>query len=138
MYVYTLSDPRTGEIRYVGLTLNPAKRKYGHTHGNSSASSGAWIEMLLAIGLEPVFEVAQKTGYYSGHDAECYHIRRCLDRGHRLLNRVRHAPYGGFREDPNPQLAPDVFTHNRQAMQATTDGRYSDAYRAVMGKAVGK
>ena len=28
--IYTLSDPRNGEVRYVGMTKHPQKREYEH------------------------------------------------------------------------------------------------------------
>lgn len=57
IYIYTLEHPITGEIRYVGKTVNPQKRKADH---NSKAVQllnqrhlSRWILSLLNQGLKP-------------------------------------------------------------------------------------
>ncbi len=59
--IYTLSDPRTGFVRYVGKTVRPLGRRlsahlrdvkaqeYGH-------HAACWIRSLLAVGVRPVIE----------------------------------------------------------------------------------
>lgn len=54
--IYALADPRTGEVRYVGMTRNPSRRFRQH---NRSVGKGiahhraCWIGALLGIGLRP-------------------------------------------------------------------------------------
>jgi hypothetical protein len=31
-YIYTLSHPITGEVKYVGKTVNPKQRKHNHSN----------------------------------------------------------------------------------------------------------
>lgn len=58
-YIYTLSDPRTNEIRYVGKSDNPLNRlnehirkaKYSHTHKNN------WINLLIKMNIKPIIEI---------------------------------------------------------------------------------
>lgn len=58
-YIYTLTDPITNEIRYVGKSNNPTvrlnehvrKSKYTHTHKNN------WITSLLKLGQKPIIDV---------------------------------------------------------------------------------
>src|SRR5271166_5229392 len=45
--IYTLSDPNTGEIRYVGQTsVGLARRLYIHQHKRSNTHVSAWIHSL--------------------------------------------------------------------------------------------
>lgn len=62
--IYTLADPRSGDVRYVGQThQKPKKRLQGHL---SRARSGAryhlmtWIRSLLREGLEPSMTVVEE------------------------------------------------------------------------------
>ena len=67
IHIYTLSDPRTGEVRYVGRTdRKPEIRFKEHIKrvkaGHLELYSQRWIKTLLDINLEPVFEVIEITG----------------------------------------------------------------------------
>lgn len=58
-YIYTLSDPRTKEVRYVGKTVNPKQRR--HNHSNIARDKGThkrnWINQLKQNNLRPIFEI---------------------------------------------------------------------------------
>ena len=58
-YIYTLSHPITGEVKYVGKTVNPKQRK--HNHSNIARDKGTykrnWINLLKSQKLRPKFEV---------------------------------------------------------------------------------
>lgn len=56
-YIYTLSDPRTSKIRYVGKTHNLQSRFYGHFKDRRLTHKGCWIRGLKAEGLRPEMEV---------------------------------------------------------------------------------
>lgn len=56
--IYTLTDPNTNEVRYVGKSNNPTKRFYKHykycehkTHKNN------WINKLISEGKKPILEI---------------------------------------------------------------------------------
>jgi group I intron endonuclease len=56
--IYTLTDPNTNKIRYVGKSNNPTKRFYKHykycehkTHKNN------WINKLISEGKKPILEI---------------------------------------------------------------------------------
>lgn len=67
-YVYTLSDPRTCVVKYVGATIDPEARFRSHM-GNISgrASKRAWIDNLKTSGLMPILEVVAQ--YETKEDA---------------------------------------------------------------------
>lgn len=51
--IYTLSDPRTGLVRYVGKTRDPKARIRNHMNKREHNHNGNWIESLRKLGLEP-------------------------------------------------------------------------------------
>lgn len=53
-FVYLLRDPRTSEVRYVGITRNPPQRHDAHSKGQSSPAIRAWVN---ALSRPPVMEV---------------------------------------------------------------------------------
>src|SRR3990167_2756602 len=58
--IYTLSDPRTNQVRYVGVTFRNKKRFNEHI---SKATKGGrthrdcWIRSLVCAGVRPVYSV---------------------------------------------------------------------------------
>jgi group I intron endonuclease len=65
-YIYTLSDPRTGEVRYVGKSVDPTKRLEKHISDAKQKLKNSyvqnWIRSLVNIGIIPVQEVIEKCG----------------------------------------------------------------------------
>lgn len=58
-YIYTLSDPRTGQVRYVGKTFDLRGRLYQHLHDvvrGVNTKKTAWIKSLLKLGFKPLIE----------------------------------------------------------------------------------
>jgi len=56
-YIYALSHPETGEIRYVGKSHEPIRRRSCHIKEKKVSHKGNWIKTLLRGGLEPVVEI---------------------------------------------------------------------------------
>lgn len=60
-YIYTLSDPDTGMVRYVGQTVHTGRRYYLHIFHSQRRTTKThkekWICTLLAKGLKPEMEV---------------------------------------------------------------------------------
>lgn len=57
--IYALSDPRTGEIRYVGKTTRPGGRFLAHRNGHSAPQVRDWILSLRADGLAPAVTILE-------------------------------------------------------------------------------
>ena len=51
--IYTLSDPRTGDVRYVGKTRDAKARIRNHLNKREHNHKGNWIESLRKLKLEP-------------------------------------------------------------------------------------
>jgi len=96
--VYGLFDPRTNELRYIGKTINPERRREGHLkpcYLNRSPRNhrAQWIKSLLAEGLEPIFRVllacASADDLYA---AEQRMIKQAKEAGTRLTNATDGGP----------------------------------------------
>lgn len=77
VFVYDLSDPRTGCVRYVGKSVRPAERLATHireARAGSKVHCKRWIAGLLAAGLRPVMGVIEETSRANANDAERYWI----------------------------------------------------------------
>lgn len=91
--IYALSDPRTGTIRYVGVTFR-GKRRFNE-HLSRAVTGGrthrdCWIRSLITAGVRPAYAILE-TGYGDGwQDRECYWIAR-----HRAIGNLTNLTDGG-------------------------------------------
>lgn len=58
--IYTLADPRTGEVRYVGKTENLKSRFYSHLRDHGLNYKCRWVKSLLKCGILPNIEVLEE------------------------------------------------------------------------------
>jgi hypothetical protein len=73
-FIYTLSDPNTGLVRYIGKTKNVEKRLKSHLNNNSlinSTKKNNWIISLLRNKQLPIIEVV---GEVPSEDIDFYEI----------------------------------------------------------------
>jgi hypothetical protein len=65
IFIYGLTDPRNGQIRYIGKTVNVKKRLWFHIYGSRNfledSHKSRWIRQLLAVGLSPGIVVLTTT-----------------------------------------------------------------------------
>jgi hypothetical protein len=117
VFIYTLADPQTGEIRYVGKTLDLKHRIYQHHYttfwANQKSHKSNWIKSLAARGLKPVIEAIEEIVNPTDEqwqEAERYWIEslRCL--GFKLTNQVAGGR-GSLR--PSPELIAKIGAANR-------------------------
>lgn len=87
-YIYTLSDPRDGEVRYVGATVNPAKRYFRSSRPRLyfGRRLGKWFGELNAAGLSPIMTIIETCPTVSRGYREVYWIAYYVERGAKLLN----------------------------------------------------
>jgi hypothetical protein len=86
MKLYTLSDPLTGEIRYVGVTRNARKRLAAHSLARENTYKARWIRGLKAAGEKPLMNVFQELPNDCWEDAEIYWIAFLRSAGCPLTN----------------------------------------------------
>lgn len=85
--VYALSDPETGEVRYVGKTvLSLEKRLKGHFSDKAENHKTHWIRSLLARGLKPTIKSIEEDIAENWAERERYWIAYYRDQGARLVN----------------------------------------------------
>jgi len=98
-YVYTLSDPRTDEPRYVGATKRPNERYQKHISDPHSEDMAGWVKELSKRDMTPDMNIVQIDSLDSLAGAE----RRVLERvseEHDVLNTKMNPSY--------PDLGPSV------------------------------
>ena len=60
-YLYTLNDPNTNEIRYVGITCNMKKRLKYHIADKANTKKTRWIKSLVDNKLVPTINELKTT-----------------------------------------------------------------------------
>ena len=90
-WIYSLHDPNTDELRYVGETkLTPEERRQGHIRYQASEVMSDWINELKEQGKEPLQKIIEQCECHRRHKLEEYHIK--INASERLLNTI-HNPY---------------------------------------------
>lgn len=87
-YIYYLADPRIGEVRYVGRTVNPKDRLKNHLNKakNKGTKRVKWIASLRSEGVKPSLIVVDKVPLGEGRFWEKFWISQFLVWGFNLLN----------------------------------------------------
>ena len=83
--IYALGDPRSGEIRWVGQTVDPAMRLAHHCSG-PGAPTQAWIRELKAAGLRPRMTLLERCAAEESRELERCYLETIEASGDRLLN----------------------------------------------------
>lgn len=87
IYIYSLIDPRTDEVRYIGKTNDLKGRLHEHALKRDSATHKAhWVNQLRAAGLRPCMEVLEETTEAHWEERERYWIAYGKAQGWRLTN----------------------------------------------------
>jgi len=90
IYIYTLSDPKTFIIKYVGKTINPKNRLEAHINKSKNFQGSRhvcnWIKSLLKKNLKPIMTVIDITDKHNWIDKERYWIKHFKDLGLKLCN----------------------------------------------------
>jgi hypothetical protein len=87
-YIYTLSDPMTNEVRYVGKCNNPKERYKAHLNKarDKNTHKRNWINKLRDFGLKPTFEIIDIVPINNWHFWERYWISQFKTWGFKLMN----------------------------------------------------
>lgn len=56
-YIYALQDPDSNQVMYVGKTINPKNRFYGHIYDKEDSPKHRWLQSLKAKGKKPLMTV---------------------------------------------------------------------------------
>lgn len=88
IYIYSLQDPITQEIRYVGKTKNPKMRFHNHmnTRHNEHTHKRNWINSLKELHLRPCMLILDEVSEDDWKFWEKYWIQQCIVWGFNLVN----------------------------------------------------
>lgn len=84
-FIYTLSEPDTGKVRYVGKTINLRKRFYGHINPKCRLKPNRknnWVSSVVAAGKLPkltVIKVVTAREWEESERATIKHFRQLSD-----------------------------------------------------------
>lgn len=86
--IYTLSNPLTNEIRYIGQTQNTLKsRLQCHLNRKDKTYRTNWIQSLLKDNIIPEIKlICETTDYKTCLELEIFYIKKYKDEGYRLVN----------------------------------------------------
>ena len=110
-FIYTLSDPITGDVRYVGKSDKPIQRLNQHikNYTNSNNYKNRWIKSLISKGLEPKLEILDEVKQSEWEYWEKYWITQFKNWGFKLTNSTDGGDCGPtFFGDENPSKRPEV------------------------------
>src|SRR5258708_23580552 len=87
-FVYTLTDPRTGTVAYVGITNNAYERFKQHiSYRDNNGKKHAWIQQLQQEKVMPAMKILEVVENEEiALDRERYWIRRYKEQGLQLTN----------------------------------------------------
>lgn len=86
IYIYTLKDPLSNEVRYIGKTINLKERYKNHIKIKSNDYKSNWIKSLKIKGLKPIIEILDSTESDDWEWLEQYWISQFKSWGFRLTN----------------------------------------------------
>lgn len=90
--IYTLSDPRTNQIRYVGKTVKSLKERLSNhvcLRKNEVNYRTNWIKSILKSGNVPIINQIDCTIWSKSQDLEIYWIKKFKDEGYSLVNSTK-------------------------------------------------
>lgn len=86
-FIYLLSDPRTGLVRWVGATNNPKQRFNEHLCKTDNVEKAAWVNELKSLGFKPAMEVLSESPIADWEEEEIFLIMYLRFLGANLLNK---------------------------------------------------
>lgn len=60
-FVYSLSDPRNGLVKYIGITKNPKERLRKHLSQKNVTLKNNWVKSLLSNGVTPIMTLVDSS-----------------------------------------------------------------------------
>ena len=84
--IYGLTDPATGEVRYIGKSNNPEKRLKNHLRDRRKSHRVSWLKSLTRSGLRPGLVILEKVDDADWQEAERRWIKHFQEQGADLTN----------------------------------------------------
>jgi len=86
IYIYTLSNSQSGEIRYVGQTSDPKNRLKSHVQENNNSKKCNWIKSLRSRNIQIVMDIIDVCDELLWEELEIYYIALFKCCGFNLTN----------------------------------------------------
>jgi hypothetical protein len=86
VFIYSISCPITGFVKYIGKTKNPKERFRKHLSAKLKTAGSKWIFSLKEKSLLPIFEIIDEVQIKDWQDKEQNYIRLFKSFGAPLLN----------------------------------------------------
>jgi len=117
VYIYTLTDPISEQVRYVGKTNNPKRRYRQHLYCAKQliSHSQRWIQGLLDQGLKPEMQIIETTTRSLWREREQYWIQHYQEIGSPLTNLTEGG--GGWGSMHHTPEACERISQARQGMK---------------------
>lgn len=117
LYVYTLSDPLTNEVKYIGQTNNLKKRFTSHMNDRTISYKSNWIKSLKLKNLCPVIEILEECSKDDVDFLEIYWIEQFKNWGFKLTN-LSSGGKSGYTLDP---VSKNKISNNRLGHKQSYD-----------------
>jgi len=94
VFIYTLTEEDSGDVKYVGQTDNLSSRLYGHLNGKMSEDNPKmkWINDVISRGKKVQINVIDECDHSESVELEKYWINHYKERGFLLTNSVDARP----------------------------------------------
>lgn len=133
VFIYTLADPITGEIRYVGKAIDMAHRYKGHLKDTSDTHKARWVMQLTARGLKPIMEALEvlvDPTEEEWKEAEQFWIESLKFMGFRLTNLIggglgvgRHSEESKLKMSKAHKNLRPILPETRRKLSVASKGR---------------
>jgi hypothetical protein len=104
-FIYSLSDPRTNQIRYIGKSDNPKIRLESHLKDKKFNHKVNWIRSLSILKLKPIVEVVDEVAEDEWQFWEIHYISLFKSWGFKLTNSTLG---GEGLSDPTGEIAKKI------------------------------
>jgi len=123
-FLYTLSDPRTGEIRYLGKSDHPFKRLTIHRLDlRTQTHKVNWIRSLREAGLTPLMEILDEVPESQWEFWEREYIRVFRATGVRLTNQAEGGEGGAFKGHRHSHESRSQISNSLRGQRRTAEAR---------------
>jgi hypothetical protein len=108
-FIYSLSDPDTNEVRYIGKANNLKYRLWAHIHEAKhnlrNHHKCNWINTLLKKDKKPIIEIIEEVSIDDWQASEIYWISQFIAWGFNLINKTKGGECGIISENCRKALA---------------------------------
>ena len=133
--IYTLSDPITNEVRYIGQTKHSLEERLrGHLKGKGKTYRVYWINSLKNKGLVPNIELIEEVDKSIGSQTEIYWISMFRFWGFNLTNLTD----GGETSTTKNIIRSEEWRKNIRIGKLNSDFKYSEESKLKMSESAKK